>query len=74
MVDDLLAKGSLGGAVKAAVVGLLGPADDTNYFKADNRWVYHLGLERSSMAIDSEWLLIDFGPDGRVTAARIARD
>lgn len=74
MVDDLLAKNVLSGADQAAVADLLGPADDTNYFKADNRWVYLLGRERSSMAIDCEWLLIDFGQDGRVATARLARD
>lgn len=74
MVDDLLAKGLLSSADQAAVASLLGPADETNYFKADNRWVYHLGRERSSMAIDCEWLLIDFGQDGRVATARLARD
>lgn len=74
MVDDLLARGVLTGKTKAEVAELLGAADDTPYFHAANRFVFHLGQERHPFGIDSEWLLIDFGEDGRVTQARLARD
>jgi len=73
MVDDLLARRLLERATRDSVARLLGPRDSTNYFST---WelVYHLGPERGLMRIDSEWLVVAFGPDGRVSAARIVRD
>jgi hypothetical protein len=56
------------------VVALLGRADDTRNF-SDWDFVYLLGPERGLLfSIDSEWLVIRFGPDGRVSEYEVARD
>ena len=74
MVDDLLAHHQLRGLRRDSLERLLGPPDSTNYFSAPNNLVYGLGPERGLMRIDSEWLVVALGPDGRVTEARILRD
>jgi hypothetical protein len=73
MVDDLLKRRALDGLTPEGVVRLLGPRDDTDYFR---EWdmVYYLGPERGLISIDSEWLVVRFGPDGRVSDYRIVRD
>ena len=73
MVDDLLRRRLLEGATRDSVTRLLGPRDSTSYFP---EWelVYWLGPERGLIRIDSEWLVVAFGVDGRVRAARIVRD
>ena len=73
MVDDLLARGLLERATRDSVTRLLGPRDSTSYFQ---EWelVYWLGPERGLIRIDSEWLVIAFGADDRVSAARIVTD
>jgi hypothetical protein len=73
MVDDLLKRGLLRQATRDSVDHLLGPRDETSYFTG---WdlVYRLGPERGLMRIDSEWLVVSFGADGRVRDARTVRD
>lgn len=73
MADDLIRRGALIGLSVDSLVALLGPKPETTYFK---KWdfVYWLGIERSLVAIDSEWLVIAIGPDGRVSKAEILRD
>lgn len=73
MIDDLLQRHLLEDATRARVEALLGPADDTPYFR---QWdlVYHLGPERGFMRIDSEWLVLRLGQAGRVTEYRVVRD
>lgn len=73
MVDDLLARIPLTGLPKARVIELLGPGDQTNYFK-DWQLVYWLGPERGLIRIDSEWLVIRIGDDERVLDYRLVRD
>jgi len=74
MVDDLLARKLLAGNHKEEVRALLGSEDSTEYFAAQERFVYFLGQERHPFGIDSEWLLIDFGSSGKVSEAQIWRD
>jgi hypothetical protein len=73
MADGLLLTGRLDGRTAKEVEELLGPARNTGYFK-DFDLVYKLGDERGAFSIDSEWLVIRLGPDGRVAEARLARD
>jgi hypothetical protein len=73
MADRLVAQGTLWEKVRAEVVEMLGEPPPTGYF---SEWdlVYWLGPERGFIRIDSEWLVIRLGPDGRVTEYRIVRD
>ena len=57
MSDSLVESKLLMGTTKAQVVTLLGPPDGGSYFP-DWDLVYHLGPERGTFRIDSEWLLI----------------
>jgi hypothetical protein len=73
MVDDLLQRRLLDGKTRAEVIALLGPPPETAYFR-EYDLVYWLGPERSIFSIDSEWLGIRLGPDGRVAEAVLLRD
>lgn len=73
MIDSIIEDKRLEGLARDEIVGLLGAPDDTEYFK-DWDFVYHLGPERGFMSIDSEWLVIRFGPDGRVREQAVVRD
>jgi hypothetical protein len=73
MVDDMMKRRLLAGATRDSVERLLGHADQTEYFK-DWDSVYWLGPERGLIRIDSEWLVIKFSSDGRVSDARLVRD
>jgi hypothetical protein len=73
MVDDLLQHHDLHGLARPQVERLLGPADDTDYFR-DWDMVYWLGPERGLVRIDSEWLVVRLGRDGRVTEYRTITD
>ena len=73
MVEWLTRSGRLDGLTRPEVAGLLGPADrDTSLRDWD--MVYRLGPERGTMSIDLEWLVIRFGPDGRVSDYRVVTD
>ena len=74
MVDSLVRSGKLNGLTRPQVLTLLGPDCDCDYFEDDWNLVYWLGPERGLMSIDSEWLVIRFGRDGRVAEYRLARD
>ena len=65
MVDDLVGKKVLDGLERDEVRLLLGPADHTDEWK-DWEAIYWLGPNRGYFRIDSEWLVIRFGPTGRV--------
>jgi hypothetical protein len=58
------------------VISALGHPSETNYFKSSGRdLIYYLGPERDSLfGIDSEWLLIWFDKDGKVSKYQIAVD
>ena len=73
MIDDLVASRRLDGLQRGDVTALLGPADQTEYFKG---WdlVYWLGPERGWIRIDSEWLVLRLDGSGRVAEYRIVRD
>jgi hypothetical protein len=73
MVDDLLARHELRGMSRESVAALLGSRDETPYFR-DWDAVYWLGPERGLFRIDSEWLVLRFGSDGRVREYQIVRD
>jgi hypothetical protein len=73
MADDLIRTQKLLGLTRHEVVTLLGEPPKTEYFKEFDL-VYFLGPERGFMGVDSEWLVLKLGPDGRVNRATIARD
>ena len=73
MVDDLLRRHNLVGMTHDELIALIGTPPKCGYFR-DYQFVYWLGPERGYMSIDSEWLAVRFGPDDRVSAARIVRD
>jgi hypothetical protein len=73
MADRILAWGTLRGKSRSQVIKLLGEPPETGYFR---KWelVYYLGPERGFISIDSEWLVLRFGRDGRVAEERIVTD
>lgn len=73
IADNLLAKHPLTGMTLSEVETLLGPETENAYFKRENNLVYYLGLERGILAIDSEWLVIEF-QNGRVSKTYITTD
>ena len=73
MADDLVDNQKLIGFTRQEVVARLGEPPKTEYFKEFDM-VYYLGPERGFMSIDSEWLVLKLGPDGRVVRATIAND
>jgi hypothetical protein len=73
MADDLVQTRRLMGKSRAEVVDMLGPRDNTTYYR-DWDMVYHLGPERGPVGIDSEWLVIRLDHADRVREARIERD
>jgi hypothetical protein len=76
MVDDLIASGRLKGLTSNQVVELLGPSHDKSFpFGAVGCDVhYYLGPERGLFRIDSEWLFVKFGKDGKVERYWLYRD
>ncbi|MBY0112617.1 MAG: hypothetical protein K2Y21_07335 [Phycisphaerales bacterium] len=73
MVNDLLKNHSPLGLHRDNVVSLLGPPDDTPYFR-NYDMVYLLGPERGFFSVDSEWLILKLTPDGRVSEAKLVTD
>lgn len=73
MVDSLIESGQLDGKGQDEVLMLLGPPTDTNYF-SDWDSVYWLGPERGFLRLDSEWLVLRFSDEGRVSDYQLARD
>lgn len=73
MADDLIARGKLDGLPRAKVLRLLGEPNATGRFQPGD-FAYRLGLERSYMPVDFEWLVIHFGPDDRVARHWITTD
>jgi hypothetical protein len=73
MVDDLMQQHLLDSQSRARVEELLGPPDQTEYFR---EWdmVYYLGPERGPIRIDSEWLVLRLSATGKVTEYQIVRD
>ena len=74
MVDWLFWTKRLDGLTRPQVLALLGTPDGGDYFREPNNLVYWLGPERGIIRIDSEWLVVSFGADGRVARCELARD
>lgn len=74
MVDDLLNDYELKGKTKEEVSELLGKPTQNAYFKEKNNSVYWLGIERGFIRIDSEWLVVSFNSNGKVTKYEIRTD
>lgn len=74
MVDDLLKKHDLKEMTMEGVTHLLGNPPDTPYFKEEDNIVYRLGDERGFISIDSEWLIVKFDEEQKVTEYEICRD
>ncbi len=73
MADSLIERSLLDGKMREEVIMLLGSPTKTGYFKEWD-FVYWLGPERGFISIDSEWLVIRFGPDDKVTEYQLVRD
>lgn len=73
MVSALLLTHDLNGMTKSEVVELLGEPPASNYFR-DWDFVYNLGPERGLFSLDSEWLVLRFGPDERVSEWAVVSD
>ena len=73
IADWLLMTKTLEGLSRTEIEGLLGPANETSYFR---EWtmVYQLGHERGLISIDSEWLVINLDNSGVATEYQIVRD
>lgn len=73
MIDALLLTHDLRGLSRGEVDALLGGRTDTDKFSS---WdlVYWLGWERGLIRIDSEWLVIRFDKDDRVSEWAVVRD
>lgn len=73
MADWMVLSRTWIGRTRAEVVARLGEPPPTGYF---TEWslVYRLGFERGFFPLDSEWLVLAVGPDGRVVEARVVRD
>jgi hypothetical protein len=74
MVRDLLRRHPLVGLTRAQVMTLLGPPLAGDHKFQDHDMVYWLSIQRTLIPLDSEWLVIDFGPDGRVKSAEVVGD
>lgn len=73
MIDWLVRSGRLDRLTRPQVRELLGPPHGGPYF-SEWDFVYRLGPERGLMSIDSEWLVLRIGSDGRVAEYRVVRD
>ncbi len=73
MADDLVDSKRLARATRQQVEELLGPPDETEYFK-DWSMVYWLGPERGTFRIDSEWLVLRLNESGVVAEFELVRD
>jgi len=69
MVDDLIHSKKLDGLTQPEVIELLGEPAEKGFsagaYECDIH--YHLGPERGFIRMDSEWLFIKFGQDGKVS-------
>lgn len=75
MLKDVV-ENILPGKSREEIETLLGPSLKTRYFASANKdLIYYLGPERDGLLnIDSEWLLIWLGKDGKFARYRIAND
>jgi hypothetical protein len=74
IADGLASSGRLNAMTRDEVIALLGkPVTDVKRL-GKHDLIYVLGPERSLMSIDFEWLLIDFGLDGKVSKVEVTTD
>lgn len=74
MIDHLVWSGRLDGLTRDEVLALLGPPEDRSSY-SDRDLVYPLGPSRGLFrGIDWEWLVIRFGPAGRVSEYAVVTD
>lgn len=73
MCRDLIKRRILIGKTREEIMFLLG-APDNFPFKEPWQFNYWLGPQRGLMKMDSAWLGIRFGDDGRATEARMLQD
>jgi len=71
--DRIVARRMLDGKARADVVAMLGEPPKTGN-SSDWNLVYRLGMERGFVSIDSEWLVVRFDANDRVSEYRIVRD
>jgi hypothetical protein len=71
MVEDLRESGRLEGLTRAEVVGLLGEPSERG--RRDTELVWRVGPDRG-FGIDSTWLSVEFGSDGRVRSHWLWQD
>lgn len=77
MADDLIAKETLRGMRKDAVLALLGEPEGRDVlWSEEDRFdlLYRLGPERGYFSVDSEWLGITFDKSGKVARYKLVRD
>ena len=72
MVRDLLASRLLSGKTRPEVLELLGQPPPTDKFRILD-FVYWLGPQRG-VPIDSEWLVIKLGAEGKVAGSKVIGD
>ena len=70
MADRLIARRSLIGKSKDNIIEMFGPA----FSGQESRLTYLLGPQRGFIGIDSEWLVLILGADGRVVRAFTEHD
>ncbi|MBI4880542.1 MAG: hypothetical protein HY812_12910 [Planctomycetes bacterium] len=74
MVDDLMASERLLGMTREQVIDLLGlPCQDCFSGEAGDRDL-HWYLGPALIPIDSQWLFLELGPDGKVCRQRLHED
>ena len=73
MADDLIERKKLDGLTRARVRKMLGEPTDAARFQP-GAFAYRLGLERTYMPVDFEWLVICFDDQGKVSRYWIATD
>ena len=74
MADGLKLGGGLAAKTRTEVVALLGEPPAKRWIFSEYDLVYLLGRSRAPLSLDSEWLAIQFGPDGQVYAVDIIED
>ncbi|MFT3722497.1 MAG: hypothetical protein QM773_02835 [Hyphomonadaceae bacterium] len=73
MADGMKLGRALTGKTRAEVVAQLGEPPATTYF-SEYQLVYELGRDRTLFGIDSEWLAIRMGVDGKVSEVDVLAD